>query len=238
LSSSSGLGNHGLYFQLIDLPKPSAAVFIDGSNLYHNVIEARGNQLSPIDFSDLFSQIETLFEIREIRFYDSLKNRSKEPVKSAQQLVFHTELKRLNPKVKIRVLPLMYRTNLHQDDVFRSADSVGIIDECRNLLWNFLENLNVITRTKEKGVDVLIAVEMIELPRQANHAEWAIIISGDADFCPAVKLARSLGLRVLNLHTYPGSSKELRDACNNDALIDFNSITGAVKVNWYDQVFL
>lgn len=234
----SGLGNHGLYFQLIALPKPSVAVFIDGSNLYHNVIEARGNQLSPTDFSDLFSQIEQLFDIREIRFYDSLKNRSKEPGKSAQQLVFHTELRRLNPKVKIRSLPLMYRMNIRQDDVLKSADNVGIIDECRNLLWNFLENLNVITRTKEKGVDVLIAVEMIELPRTSNHAEWAMIISGDADFCPAVKLARSLGLRVLNLHTYSGSSSELRDTCNGHALIGFDPNTDAVTVNWYGQVFI
>jgi len=238
LSSPSGLGNHGLYFQLIDLPKPSVAVFIDGSNLYHNAIEARGSQLSHTDFSDLFSQIETLFDVHEIRFYDSLKNRSIEPEKSAQQLVFHTELRKLSPKVKVRILPLMYRTNIRQADVSRSANNVGIIDECRNLLWTFLVDLKVVTRTKEKGVDVLIAVELIELPRTTSHAEWAILVSGDGDFCPAVKLARSLGLRVLNLHTYSGSSSELRDACNNHALIGFNPATGAVAVNWRDQVFL
>jgi uncharacterized LabA/DUF88 family protein len=65
-----------------------------------------------------------------------------------------------------------------------------------------------------------------------------IIISGDADFCPAVKLARLLGLRVLNLHAYSGSSSELRDTCNGHALIDFDPTTDAVKVNWYGQVFI
>jgi uncharacterized LabA/DUF88 family protein len=83
-------------------------------------------------------------------------------------------------------------------------------------------DLKLIRLTKEKGIDVLLVVDAIEEAR-AKAAENIILLSGDADFVPAIELIKSYGLKTINLHTYHGSSNELRISCNNHILIDFDS---------------
>jgi uncharacterized protein (TIGR00288 family) len=79
---------------------------------------------------------------------------------------------------------------------------------------------------KEKGIDVMLAIDAVEIA-MGKQAGTIIIFSGDADFTPAVSTAQKLGVRVVNLHTYSGSSKELRDSCNAHITMSFNS-TGYV----------
>ncbi|AIY89301.1 hypothetical protein GACE_0244 [Geoglobus acetivorans] len=47
----------------------------------------------------------------------------------------------------------------------------------------------------EKGIDIALAVDMLSLGFRKAY-DVAILVSGDGDFIPAVKVIKSLGLRV------------------------------------------
>ncbi len=48
----------------------------------------------------------------------------------------------------------------------------------------------------------------------------------DDDFVPAIGLIKSYGVKTVNLHTYSGSSFELREKCDKHILIAFNEGSG------------
>ncbi|MFH1199631.1 MAG: NYN domain-containing protein [Candidatus Micrarchaeota archaeon] len=214
------------------MPKPSIVVLIDGSNLYHAVKAQTGKTFDRAKFEALFLKIQERHDITEIRFYDAVKDRLKDPAGYAKQQKFHAELGKIRPTVRLRHRKLRYLANLTQDQVLREAKSVGIIDTCKNKLWNLLHKLRLVRLTKEKGVDVLLVVDAVELAR-AKAAQCICLVTGDADFTPAVELIRSMKIKTLNLHTYSGSSTELRQACDEHALIQFDGL-GNPSINWYD----
>ena len=47
----------------------------------------------------------------------------------------------------------------------------------------------------EKGIDIALAIDMLSLGFHKAY-DVAILVSGDGDFIPAVKVIKSLGLRV------------------------------------------
>ncbi|HNW95023.1 MAG TPA: NYN domain-containing protein [Anaerolineaceae bacterium] len=69
----------------------------------------------------------------------------------------------------------------------------------------------------EKGVDVAIAVDMLDL--QSTY-ETAVLISGDSDFCRAVQVVKRGGKHVENATTRTISSRELQQACDVFYLLD------------------
>lgn len=69
----------------------------------------------------------------------------------------------------------------------------------------------------EKGVDVAIALDMLDL--QSTY-ETAVLISGDSDFCRAVQLVKRGGKHVENASTRTISSRDLQQACDVFYLLD------------------
>jgi uncharacterized LabA/DUF88 family protein len=86
--------------------------------------------------------------------------------------------------------------------------------------WQFVDDLHDTDlrfgevrgrRTRQKGVDVLLAVDM--LVGAVNQVfDVAILISGDADFVPAVNEVRRRGISVVVAGVESSMSKELRAA--------------------------
>jgi len=207
---------------MVLLMKTPAALFIDGSNFYHSLKAEDRLPFNAEHFNELFSQLSDEFELRRIFFYDALKDRINDPEGYAGQQKFHASLSKLKVPLRIKTRKLCYLANLTRNDVDGAATEVGIVDACREKLWALLQRLGLIRLTKEKGIDVLLAVDAIEEAR-ANSAETIILLSGDADFVPAINLIRKYGLKTINLHTYSGSSNELRNSCNRHILIDFDN---------------
>ena len=62
----------------------------------------------------------------------------------------------------------------------------------------------------EKGVDAAIVTDLLTL---ASTYDWAILVSGDADFIPVVEhLHWSGSVRVINA-AWPGGGDDLRKKC-------------------------
>ena len=123
----------GLIFTDFMLP---AALFIDNSNFYHSLKDARRLPFPPADYADLFVKLTTQFNLtlKEIYLYDAVKDVSKEQAQYVAQQKFHSGIRNLAPKwpIQIKTRKLKYRT-------------VG---------------KNVIP--EEKGVDVLLVVDAIK----------------------------------------------------------------------------
>jgi len=73
----------------------------------------------------------------------------------------------------------------------------------------FIESLGEIAK-KEKGIDVEIAVEMINKSIIEKECDCCILISGDADFIPAMEIIKKSGMEVIPSSVPIGFSNELK----------------------------
>ncbi len=71
----------------------------------------------------------------------------------------------------------------------------------------------------EKGVDISIAIDMLDLAYQHVY-DTAILISGDGDFAHAVEIVERLGVHVENATTKSCSSMNLQQKCDKTIILD------------------
>ena len=206
---------------MVLLMKTTAALFIDSSNFYHSLKADNKLPFNAEHFGMLFQQLSDKFELKHIYFYDALKDRIKDPEGYAGQQRFHSSLSKLAVQLKIKTRKLRYIANLTEDEVASAAAEVGIVDACRHKIWALLKKLGLIRLTKEKGIDIMLIADAIELARTKEH-EAIILLSGDADFVPGIEVIKKFGVKTVNLHLYHGSSTELRNACHQRIRIDFD----------------
>lgn len=183
---------------------PAAALFIDNSNFYHSLKTSRRLPFTPMDYGKLFGEIEKLgLKLKLVCLYDAMKDIELEPQQYALQQRFHQGIRDLAVRwpIKIRTRKLKYRH----------------IDKSKEIL------------PVEKGIDILLVIDAIKAAL-SKEAEKVIILSGDADFVPAVRFIEDeLKTGTINLHLYQGSSTELRNACKERMLIDFENSEIVIK---------
>jgi len=61
----------------------------------------------------------------------------------------------------------------------------------------------------EKGIDVMIAVDMINKTMLEPECECCVLISGDSDFVPVMQLIKKAGKEVLTVSVLRGYAREL-----------------------------
>lgn len=79
----------------------------------------------------------------------------------------------------------------------------------------------------EKGVDIMIAVDMLTLGYQ-NTYDTAILVSGDGDFVSAVVGVQNLGKHVENAYFKRGQSQNLKKTCDKFTLLDKNYLESCI----------
>jgi len=63
----------------------------------------------------------------------------------------------------------------------------------------------------EKGIDVMIPVDMVRKTLVENKCECCIIISGDADFIPAMQVLKDCRFEAISSCVKGGHSSELKE---------------------------
>lgn len=181
-----------------------SALFIDNSNFYHSLKDERRLPFPPADYDKLFAELKDLgFMLNKIFLYDAVKDISKEPHQYASQQKFHEGIRNLASKWPVEIKTRKLK--------YRKAGK------------KFSK--------EEKGVDVLLVIDAIRVA-MTKKIKSIIILSGDADFVPAVKFIEDeLKVKVVNLHLYAGSSTELRTSCKRHILIDFERNNILLKTN-------
>ncbi len=204
---------HGLFSTMA---KPSALVLIDGSNVYHCLKQEHCLHFGPSKFKALFAALAERFSLKEVLYYDAVRSIAIDPQGYARQQEFHAALRRSCPCLTIRTRKLRYVNVTDDDKIVDAAHKAGICQRCVTLVHAFLRHLGLLRLTKEKGIDVMLVVDALS---RAKDVETVVIMSGDADFTPAVHLLKSQGVMTVNVHASLGSSRELRSACHNHLLL-------------------
>ena len=172
--------------------KKRAIVFVDGNNWYHNVkslvAKPRG-----ISFEKLGRLICERFDLEliEVRYYNSVPDIDLGEENYYKHMVFLAGLKKKGVIVNTRKLKV-----INSGGNGRSADSK-------------LRSKGAKLRV-EKGVDVKIAADMIDFSLVKKACDVCILISGDADFLPAMKVIKRQGHEVITTCVGRGYSRDLR----------------------------
>lgn len=155
------------------------AIFIDGSNLYHNL--KRFNIKTT--FEEIIKKVETKREVVDIFYYTALLDKSINEER-------YKEHKRFLDKIK--KLPNFHVVLCNLRKVILEEGSVDFTI---------------------KGDDVYLATDLIKGAYE-NLYGVAIIVSGDANFIPAIKLVQKNGKKVINAFFSKSSSYLLRNCCD------------------------
>jgi len=185
----------------------SAILFIDANNWYHNV----KGWFTPSDIN--IEKIKNLLEleknlaVKEIKWYVSMPNREDNELVYKRQRSFLGHLEKQGIKIITRKLQKLSNKEIikKRKELLESWD---LCKTCKPIVEeSFLDIEN--KNQKEKGIDVWIAIDLVKEALEGK-ADIFILISGDADFVPALDLVKNIGKEVLSVFIPRGYSNELR----------------------------
>ena len=169
----------------------------------------------------VFGQCRAYFKMQKreaILFIDgsNFYHNSKSLIDKAERIDFNLLAKFICEKFDLKLKQIRYYNAVpdieENKDVYynhlRFLDKLKkdrIIVRTRKL--NYVENLKI---KIEKGVDVLIAADMIRKSLVEKECKVCILISGDSDFVPVMEIIKKAGCEVVVCSPQQGFSNELR----------------------------
>ena len=190
--------------------KKTAIVFIDGNNWYHN----SKNVLDPtkVDFIKLSTLIcnQFNFEVKEIRYYNSIPDIKDGALIYHKHMEFLSSLKKQNIKIFTRKLQKNSTKEILKDKE-KTLQNLDLCDICKPFIEGMCHDCIGNIKRKEKGVDVWIASDIIRKSIVENQCDVCILISGDADFIPAMQTIKNAKKEVITASVYQGYSRQLRE---------------------------
>lgn len=189
--------------------KYRAYLFIDGNNFYHNCKQS-GLIPKNIDFTKLCLYICKKLNCNWVLtyYYNSIPD-----IRDGQD-TYHKHMKFLNELktkdkfvVKTRKLQKMSTEEI-KEEKRQDIDNFGFCEKCRQkAAANCFSCIGDFTK-KEKGIDVMIAVDMIENALKEKY-NCCVLISGDADFIPAIELIKQNKKEAITCSVRKGFANEL-----------------------------
>jgi len=187
-----------------------AIVFVDANNWYHNVkLIFRPSKISIIKIANLICNNLSL-DLNEIRWYASIPDIADGEEDYYAHMNFLSSLGREGVKVITRKLQRLSAKEIlkKKKEIIENLD---LCDKCKPIVEASFLDLGDIKR-KEKGIDTWIAIDMLNLAVIENKCDICILISGDADFVPVVKLVKDARKEILSAFVPFGYSSELRNS--------------------------
>ena len=186
-------------------------IFIDGNNLYHNLKQMKVKP-SNIDFKKLTEFITKHFnlELKEVRYYNSMPTLRDGKDLYFSHLKFIDDLRKI-PRFIIYTRKLqVHSTKELLKEKQELIDSMELCNNCKPIVEQNILDVIGNVKKKEKGVDIMLAVDLVEFAIK-NKADAFVILSGDADFIPAMKLVQRNNKEVFSVSLAKGYSRELRE---------------------------
>ncbi len=185
-----------------------AVVFVDANNWYHNVKKLfEPSEIDIVKVAEFLSKSKG-YQLAQIRWYASTPSITDGERMYYKHMAFLQHLEKKGIKVITRKLQ-----RLSNEEVLKkkttTIDNLDLCKNCRPLVESVFLDLADIKK-KEKGIDVWVAIDMIKESIIDKSCDAGILISGDADFTPALELIKSHGKEVLTAMVPWGYSSELR----------------------------
>lgn len=183
-----------------------AIVFVDANNWYHNV--KHFFEPGEVDITKVAEFLSKEYKLVQIRWYASTPSIADGERMYYKHMSFLQHLEKKGIKVITRKLQ-----RLSNDEVLEkrrsTIENLDLCENCKSLVKSaFLDLADV--KKKEKGIDVWVAIDMIKESIIDKSCDVCILISGDADFTPALELIKTHGKDVLTAMVPWGYSSELR----------------------------
>jgi uncharacterized LabA/DUF88 family protein len=190
----------------------SAYVFIDGNNLYHNLRASDFNP-SSLDLLKLSEYVCDHYSCHAKRtyYYNSVPSIEMGKEKYFKHRDFIEEVKRL-PGFEVKTRKLQRQSNHRKiEERMDRVAAVGFCEDCKSISETECRDCIGEFSMKEKGIDVQIAIDMMHLCAVEGSCDYCLLISGDADFLPALDIIGSKGKGVGTASVYHGYSTALRE---------------------------
>jgi len=184
-----------------------AIFFFDANNWYHNV--KKYHNPSEIDIQKLvnfFCKIKN-YDLIEIRWYASVPSIDDGSDIYYRHISYLESLRQKGINVITRKLQKLSNKEIIKQKQ-NLINELDLCDNCEKLVEaNFLDLADI--KRKEKGIDMWIGVDMLNLSVIKNKCDVCVLISGDADFVPALNILKENNIEILTAMTSRGYSREL-----------------------------
>ncbi len=185
-----------------------AILFVDANNWYHNLKKIfEPGKIDIKKLADVLCQIKQ-YKLVQIRWYASTPSIADGEQMYYKHMSFLEHLGKRGIKVITRKLQRLSNEEVLKKKRY-TIENLDLCKHCKPLIESvFLDVADL--KKKEKGIDVWVAVDMIKESIIDKNCDVCILISGDADFVPALNLVKIHGNEVLTAMVPWGYSSELR----------------------------
>ncbi len=195
-----------------DTQKKNAIVFIDGNNFYHNL---KLMKITPgdIDFAKISQLVCSHFNCnyKKTIYYNSIPSIADGKEIYYKHIRFINELQKLpNFEVKTRKLQRHSNKEILQEKE-ELIKTLKLCDKCSPIIKHMCSECMGDIQKKEKGIDIMIATDMLYLCLLKNECDCCILISGDADFVPVIEIIKTNNKEVFSAFLLRGYAYELRN---------------------------
>jgi len=157
-----------------------AMVFIDGQNLYKGCFENFGQpHCHPLLLARHLSGNRRLIGVR---YYSGLHDPRVNPVLNARLQRRHALMRKTRVTVVERILRYRWEWGFRQNDLPNPQKHQGT---------SRMVEVSPHQRAREKGIDVALALDVIDLAQQ-DQMDVAIIVSSDTDLCEVARVVHSV----------------------------------------------
>jgi len=161
-------------------------LFVDGNNFYYGLKSVYGENksLSNFDFVKLGEKLFNGEKLIRVFYYNAPLHINENPTKYWRQQKFFAKLRK-ERKIELRLSRLQKRKIKGTNQFYYVV----------------------------KGDDIHLAAEMVKEAYE-NSFDVAILVSGDGDFVPAIKITQGKNKEVHNAYFKQSMSWELKQTCN------------------------
>ncbi len=199
------------------MPANKAKVFIDGNNLYH-CLRNMDLKIEAADFPKLCEVICEKFSLE----WDTAHYYNSKPMLHSfnywRWVNYYKELDDFS-KFTVSLRKLQKNSNYEiQQKKKQSLENLGVCNGCKPVVeQNCMDCIGRFSN-KEKGIDVLLAVEMIEAALK-KECDYCVLVSGDGDFVPALNLILANNVKIKSVSVWSGYSSLIRKIFLNDFFV-------------------
>lgn len=201
----------------------NAYVFIDGNNFYHNVKKLI--KPSYVDFFKLTEFICSYYECKHKKtiYYNSVPSVSDGEKMYYDHMRFLDEIRKI-AKFEVKTRKLQRSSTKETQQM--KKETIEVLEFCGNcmpLAKAMCSDCIGNVKKREKGMDVMIAIDMLNLCLIEKKCDFCILVSGDSDFVPSLDLIKRSKKKVATAFVPPGYSYLLRKS-HRFFIIDRNKL--------------
>lgn len=184
-----------------------AILFVDGSNFYNGLGEIGVGNRFNLNYARIAEKLLGPRDFVGLRFYVGRVRGHRELAR--KQNGFLDRLRATDPRISIHLGRIARRQNenplaeelLH----YLGALRIPMATTIYTTLVRMARRHRNVPIYVEKGVDVMIAIDMVGMAIQSSY-DAAYLLSADGDFAPAAQFVRDLGKKVFAASPRPGAA--------------------------------